>query len=541
MARAEHTGSTDKRQPVVTLAARTFKDARIRTIVFAYLFAVYALIQPVGFRHAYPHLVDRVAFARSFGDNLGLRLFYGQPHNIATVSGYTAWRVGGTLAIVAAVFGLLAPVRALRAEEDAGRTELLLAGVVTRRSLDMAAATAIAAGIVALWLAELAGFALAGLPWGGSAYLALATVSVAPVCVGIGAVASQLAPTRRTALQLGGAIVALFFLFRVVADTADGVGGLRWATPLGWAEELRPFAGAQPIVLLLPLGATLILLGASGRLAAGRDIGTGLVPTRDSADPQLRLLSSPTAQALRTTRGALLTWIGSVGVFGFVLGTISSSLSSADIPANAQRQIAKLGAGSIVTPTGYLAFVFIIVVFAVSLFVCAQVGTLGQEETEHRLETLFALPVDRRRWLAGRLVLAALAAAAVSATAGVCSWAGAFAAGADVSFPRLLEAGVNALPTALLFLGLAALLYSVTPRLSAGVAYGLVALAFLWQLVGALLGAPHWLLDLTPFAHVGLVPAQRFHAEAAGVLVAIGAATASVAIAAFARRDLSGD
>jgi ABC-2 type transport system permease protein len=42
------------------------------------------------------------------------------------VSGYTAWRVGGTLAIAAAAFGVLAAVRALRAEEDIGRMELVL-------------------------------------------------------------------------------------------------------------------------------------------------------------------------------------------------------------------------------------------------------------------------------------------------------------------------------------------------------------------------------------------------------------------------------
>jgi ABC-2 type transport system permease protein len=526
--------------PASALARRALRDARTRTIAFGYLFALYAYIQPVGYRHTYPTAADRASFAQSFAGNKGLRLIYGEPHDLLTVSGYTAWRVGGTLAIVAAVFGLLAAVRALRAEEDTGRMELVLAGPVGRRMAFASAMAAIAAGIAILWLAEFAGFVVGGLPAGGSAYLALATASVVPVFAGVGAVASQLAPTRRIALELGGAAAGLCFALRVVADTADGVGWLRWATPLGWAEELRPFSGARPLVLVLPVVATVLMVAAAGRIAATRDIGTGMLPARDSADPRLALLSSPTAQALRTERASLIAWTSGVAVFAFILGVVSQSVSSANIPAGARREIAKLGSGSIATPTGYLAFVFIFFILAVSLFVCAQVGAAGHEEADQQLETLLALPVGRRRWLGARLLLATCAAAAISMAAGVFTWAGAASAGVSVSLPRMLEAGANCLPVALLFLGIAALAYAVAPRASAGIAYGLVTIAFLWQLVGSLLGAPGWLADLTPFAHVGLVPTQSFRLGAAVAMLAIGALSALAAIGVLRRRDLLG-
>ena len=522
------------------LSRRALRDARTRTLCFASLFALYAYIQPVGYRHTYPTPADRLAFAESFAGNKGLRLFYGEPHDLLTVGGYSAWRVGGTLAILAAVFGLLAAVRALRTEEDTGRMELVLARAVGRRTAFGAAMAAVAAGVAALWIGELAGFVVGGLPVGGSAFLALATASVVPVFVGVGAVASQLAPTRRIALELGGAVMGVCFALRVVADTSDGAGWLRWATPLGWAEELRPFTGARPIVLLLPLVATVLLITAAGRIAAARDIGTGVLPARDSADPRFGLLASPTAQALRGERASLAVWTGGVALFAFILGVVSKSVSSADIPAGAQREIAKLGSGSIATPTGYLAFVFIFFVLAVSLFACAQVAAARREEAEQQLETLLALPVGRRGWLGGRLLLAACAAVAVSLAAGLFTWAGAAASGVSVSFPRMLEAGANCLPVALLFLGMAALAYAVAPRARAGIAYGLVTIAFLWQLVGSLLGAPGWLADLTPFAHVGLVPTQPFRAGAAAVMLAIGAAAALAALAVFRRRDLLG-
>jgi ABC-2 type transport system permease protein len=321
----------------------------------------------------------------------------------------------------------------MRTEEDAGRTELVLAGLIGRQGALLSATAAIGASIVILWFAEFAGFLVGGLSAGGSAYLALATTSVVPVCVGVGALASQLAPTRRLAL--------------------------------------------------------------AGRIALGRDVGTGALPARDSAKPRLRLLSSPGAQALRSERTSVIVWGVSIGTFALILGMVSASISSAGISANIRKELAKLGSGSIATPTGYMSFVFIFFVLAVSLFACAQVGAAHEEEAAERLETLLSAPVSRSRWLGGRLAIAAGAAAVLSALAGVLAWAGAASQGVSIALPQMLEAGANCLPVSLLFLGLAALAYATVPRASAGIAYGLVALAFLWQLVGSLLGVPKWLVE----------------------------------------------
>jgi len=289
-----------------------------------------------------------------------------------------------------------------------------------------------------------------------------------------------------------------------------------------------------------PLAATALLLSAAAKIYAGRDIGTGVLPARDSAPPRLPLLSSPLAQALRSERGTILAWLLSVGGFAFILGAVSTSISSADVSASMQREIAKLGGGSIVTPSGYMAFVFIFFIVVVSLFACAQIANARHEEADERLETLLALPVSRPSWLGGRLALAAGASLALALTAGFFGWAGAASQGEDISLARMLEAGANCMPVTLLFLGIAALLFAIVPRASGGIAYGLVTVAFLWQLTGALLSAPKWLVELTPFAHVGLVPAQSFRAGAAIAMLAIGLACALAALGVFRRRDLTG-
>ncbi|PZS33911.1 MAG: hypothetical protein DLM61_04450, partial [Pseudonocardiales bacterium] len=159
----------------------------------------------------------------------------------------------GLLAVFAAMWGLLVAVRILRGEDESGGMELVLSGVVSRRAAFLAAVAVIWLGAAVLWAATCAGLVVGGLALGGSLYLALAVVAAAPVFAGVGALASQLVPTARQATLLGSAALLLALVLRVVADTVAHLAWLRWATPLGWIEELRPFAGPRPAVLILPV------------------------------------------------------------------------------------------------------------------------------------------------------------------------------------------------------------------------------------------------------------------------------------------------
>ncbi len=523
----------------VAVSRRAAAGARVTTIAYCLILFVMAVIQPIGYRRAYPTLEDRMQFAVSFGHDKVTRIFYGEPHDLLTVEGYVAWRVGGVLVIFAAVWAALAATRALRGEEDAGRQEIVLAGIVTRRAAYLAVLAVIAAGAAALWLATLAGLAAGGLSVGGSAYLALAIVSVVPVFAGVGALASQLAATRRAANAMATGVLVVALLLRVVGDTSGTLHWVRWGTPFGWAEEMRPFTGARPLVLLAPLGASLALLVGAGLIAVRRDVGAGLIATRDERAPRTGLLGGPTAQAFRSERGGLLAWALGIGIFAVLFGVISDSVA-AGISDRLRERLEQLGLADIASPSGYLGLTFLFFVLALSLFAAAQVAAARHEEMAQRLETLLALPVSRRGWLAGRLLLAAGCAAALALLAGVLAWAGAASQGASVSLADMLAAGANCLPAVLLFLGIAALGFAIAPRASIGIAYGLVSVTFLWELVGPALGAPEWTLAVSPFHHIGLVPAQGFEAGGAAAMAAIGVAAAMAAVALLDRRDLAG-
>jgi ABC-2 type transport system permease protein len=518
------------------IARRTLRDARTRTISFALLFLFGAGAQGAAYRSAYPTLADRENLARSFGANQALRLLYGVPHDLVTVGGYMSWRLG-SLTIFTGLFGVLAAVRALRAEEEAGRQDLVLSGVVGRASAYRAALAGVAATAVIVWVAVFTGVLAGRAAIGGSAYLALALVSPLPVFVGIGALASQIAPTRRMATAIGSGALAAALMLRMAADTSSA-GWLRWATPLGWAEELRPFVGARPLVLLAPALATVVALVAAERIALRRDIGRGLLAGHDSAPPRLGLLSSPTALALRTLRGGLAGWLVGIAALALLMGVISDSVSSG-LSQSLQDQLQKLGTAAN-TPTGYLGFAFLFFVLALCLFACFQLAAIREDEAEQRLETLFSMPVRRGRWFAQRLGLVVACAAGLALAAGVVAWAGAVSQGADVGLGRMIEAGANCLPATVLFLGLGALALALVPRAGATIAYSLVGIAFLWETVGGLLGAPGWTVGLSPFHHIGLVPAEAFRPQGALVMLAIGAAASLAAAWAFDRRDLLG-
>jgi ABC-2 type transport system permease protein len=280
------------------------------------------------------------------------------------------------------------------------------------------------------------------------------------------------------------------------------------------------------------------MLAGAAQISLTRDVGSGLLPARDSAEPRLRGLSSPAALALRSERGSLAAWVLGTAFFALVIGLVSTSVRSTEISSSLQHQLHRLAAVSITTPSGYIGLCFLFFVLAVSLFCCAQIASVRREESEQRLDTVLSMEVDRIRWLAGRLVLAAAGAGALSLGAGLGAWAGADAQGAGIPLPDMVEAGLNCLPAALLFLGLAALAFAAVPRHGLALSYSLVAIAFVWDLLGSLLGAPSWLVQATPFAHIGLAPAQPVRATAAAVMLAAALAACAAAAALFRRRDL---
>lgn len=513
---------------------------RTRLVVIAGILAISSISVVVGYRDTYPTAAERIRFADAFKGDLVLRLFYGVPRDIATVAGFAEFRLVGILSVITAGWAVFAASRALRGEEEAGRWELMLSGAVGRGAAALAAMAALLLECVALWLSAAIALLLVGVIPGdftvGQAMLtAAAFVAPATLFATIGGLACQLAGTTRGAQALGGAALAAALLLRIAADTA-GMAWLRWASPLGWAEEIHPVTGLRAGVFALFAVATLVVGGLTVAIAARRDVARGLWPGRRTVKSHNALLGSPTQAAARDELPTLLVWLLGAGTFAVILGAFSKSIAE---EAKKSDLNSALGT-NINTASGYLALSFVLFGLVIALFAAAQVNSIHGEESSGRLETLFGLPTDRMSWLAGRLALGVTSCIALSLAVALLAWVGAAARGAGVGLGALLAAGANCIPAALLFLGIGTLLFAVVPRHSGGATIALVGVAFLWELIGAAVGAPSWVLSLSPYEHVSAVPQSAFDGNGATAMLVIGTIAAIAGGAVFVRRDIQG-
>ncbi|MGW0433597.1 hypothetical protein ACWDV4_13800 [Micromonospora sp. NPDC003197] len=71
--------------------------------------------------------LDAAALA-ALAENPAIRTLFGPPVALDDPGGFTVWRTGTVLAVLAAVWALLTATRTTRGEEEAGRWDLLLAG-----------------------------------------------------------------------------------------------------------------------------------------------------------------------------------------------------------------------------------------------------------------------------------------------------------------------------------------------------------------------------------------------------------------------------
>ena len=221
---------------------------------------------------------------------------YGTPFDLATPGGFTVWRLGMFLVRCRrALWGLLTATRLLRGEEEAGRADLVLTAPISRRRLTDVTLLVVAAAAPIVGAPVALGFI-------ATAQAVPARCSSAPGItlltldfIADGGLTSQLFATRRRASGAGGLVLGRdSSCLRMVADGSSGLGWLRWLTPFGWLEELRPFADERACFHSLLLAALAVGLGGLAlALSRQRDLGDGIVRERDTAELRPRLLHSP--------------------------------------------------------------------------------------------------------------------------------------------------------------------------------------------------------------------------------------------------------
>lgn len=492
------------------------------------------LLYAVSFRGLYPTAADREMFYQATA-NAPAQLAMVGPIFGDDLGALVTWRAG-VLLTIAPLAALLTIVRHTRAEEDAGRTELMGSTVVGRHAALAAAVVVATGGVCAAGLLASVSQLLTGFALAGSIAFGLGIVAVGLVFAGIGAVAVQIGSGARVARGYALTVLAAAFVLRAVGDA--GSGTLSWLSPIGWSAQLRPFADERWWVLALPATCAAATIVSAFVLAGRRDLGSGLVAERAGSLRASAALSGVFGLAWRQQRGLLFAWTLGLGLIGLVLGSAADSVggqlgSSAAI----SDALGAFGGSSLVE--SFLAAAISLLGIAVAAYSISAILRAHTDEESSLAEMILAGSVGRGRWLTSHLVFALGGPVVMLTLVGLAAGIPYGLAIGDVgsAVPAVLGAALGQLPAVWVLTAASALLFGLAPQFSNSAWALLIGCVLLGQ-VGAVVGLPQFWLDLSPFTHLPHLPGGTVAATPILWLCAVAASGCLAGWWALRRRDI---
>ncbi|TVY99626.1 ABC transporter permease [Trebonia kvetii] len=523
------------------LAKLALRRDRIMLPLWVYVVVIGVASNAFTFARLYKTESSRQSLVASGLDNPALIFLYGRL-NGDSVGALTAWRYGVWGALFAALMSVFLVVRHTRADEEAGRLELIGSARVGRQA-PLASALAVAVLANALLTVLLCVILPPlGLPAAGSVALALAIGTCGLAFTGVSLVAAQLTAGARAARGLVICVLGVSFLARAVGDAtgASGPSWLTWTLPLGWTEMLRPYSGERWWVLALPLALFAACVWLAFWLAARRDHGAGLFPDRPGRPAASAALSGPAPLAWRLQWPALAGWAAGYAVMFAVCGAAAKGIGQLVGTSSAlNKEFTRIGGQSAIV-NAYLAALMLLAGLVAAAYGVSAVLRSHAEETAGRADPVLAAAVGRVRWGLSHLLVACAGTALLVAVAGVATGLGygLSAGGAAHQTARMLAAGIAQFPAAMVIIGVAVLALGAAPDACVAIAWSAVGLAVLLDIFGQALQLSHWVLDVSPFTHAPRLPGGAVSSESIILLIVIAISLCVTGLAALRRRDI---
>jgi ABC-2 type transport system permease protein len=486
----------------------------------------------------FPTATARLGLGSTLGRNTSLRAMYGPAFDLTSAGGFTAWRMGGFVAVFVALMSLLTVIRHTRAEEETGRLELLRSGVVGRHAPLAGALLVTLAANVLLAAIVVVGLVSESVPVAGAVALGLGFFACGIVFTGVGAVTAQISENARPSRGMAASALGVAFLLRAVGDSTDGASWLSWLSPIGWSQQIRPFAGERWWVLVLPLVAGAALIGLAMTLEGRRDFGGGLRQPPLGPERAPAGLSTPLGLAWRLQRASLLAWIIGVAAFAGAIGSVANGVLDI-FKGNPQLEeiVKQLGGGQSLIDAFFAALLPVMATVATIHTVQAMLR-LRSEETEIRAEQVLGTAVTRTRLLGSHLVHAAASPPILMTVIGL-SAGGAYAVSAQDASTlwSVLGGALDLIPAMWIFTGVTLALIGMAPEHSA-LAWGTLAACGVLGQLGPILQLPDKILRISPFANVPQLPGADLEIAPLAILTSIAIALTATGIRGFQRRDI---
>ncbi|QDO89761.1 hypothetical protein FNH13_16640 [Ornithinimicrobium ciconiae] len=477
----------------------------------------------------------RAGYAATVSSSPAAIVMSGPPQALDTVGGITLFEINLTSLVGIALMAIFLTVRHTRAEEEAGRTELLRAGVLGRHA--PLAAALIVVGAASMLVGALIALSLIGLglPADGSLLFGAATACLGLVFVAVSAVTAQVSEHARATLGLAVAVLGVAWALRSLGDVRDN--GASWLSPVGWVQAVHAFGDQRWWPLVLPVALTAVLIMVAALLTRRRDVGAGLVATRPGPPRASAVLSSAAGLALVQQRATLFWW--SVGLFltGLTFGSFGNEISTM-VEDNPTLSEVLGGASGEDLIAAYFGLIMLILVLIVSCFTASSVHRLRGEEGAGRTELALSTRTPRTAWLLGWLTVSMLGSVLVLTAAGAgVAVSDAVASGSAARTGELIGAALAYLPALGVIGGLATALYGWAPRLGV-LTWVVIAGCFVLGWLGELLRIPEQVRDLSPFNLTPRLPAETVDWSVLILLLAVALALLVLGVVGFRRRDV---
>jgi ABC-2 type transport system permease protein len=477
---------------------------------------------------------------RVLAENPAIRILFGPPVALDDAGGFTVWRTGTPLLVLASVWILLAATRITRGEEDAGRCDLLLAGRLRMVDVVLRALVAVAGSALLISAAVGTGLIAAGTNATGAIVYATAVLGVTLTFATAGVLAAQIMPTRSAAVGVTVGVLGVGLSLRMLADGVPGLAWSAWTTPFGLIARAAPYADNRIAPLIVLVGVPALLAGAALLTARHRDVGSGLVEVASTRPPRTRLLGSITGFAVRRAIRPTIGWAAGIAAYFLLVGAlIASILEFFDKNPRFAELAGAAGFAGLDSAGGFAAALFSLAAIPTGLYAATRLAAMVADEQARRWTPVFATPVSRMRLVCAEIAAVTAGVVVLHAIAGLAIWTGAAITGAPLGIGAALAGALNTAPIAWLAVGAAASAIGWFP--SAVGAFGALPVAggFLLNVIAQSTRAPDWVVNLSPFVHLAAVPAAPPDWPAITAMAVIGVVTAATGVAGYARRDLT--
>jgi ABC-2 type transport system permease protein len=489
--------------------------------------------QPIG------HLLDESGL-RALAENPAIRILSGPPVALADPGGFTVWRTGIPVSVLASVWIMLAATRITRGEEDGRRWDLLLAGRLRIADVVVRCLAALVGSATLIGVAVAAGLLAARTELTGAVIHAAGITCVALTFATTALLAAQVMPRRSGATGLTVAALGVGLMLRMIADSSHQLAWLAWATPFGLTARAAPYADNR-IVPLVVLGAfPIVLAGAALFAARHRDLGDGIVAVPDSRPPRTRLLQSIGGFALRRTGRTTLGWATGIAAYFLLVGAVLASIVEF---FHTNRRFAELaaaaGIGGHDLVKVFAAALFSLLAVPTGLYAAMRLAAMVADEKAGRWTLLFAQPISRVRLVSTEIMVTVGGVVALHCSAAVAVWSGAKITGAPLQLTDSLAGALNSLPVALLAAGAAAVGVGWLPSAAGAIGALPVVGGFLVNVIMRTTHAPGWVVNLSPWTHLAAVPDTPPNWAATTIFLLIGAILTALGVYGYVQRDLA--